>query len=278
MDKLAIPPKETLVSFLIPTRKRLSMLADSLESIRATCSNVDNFEAIVIFDEDDVGTLTAFKKLQFDFEVKLIISKRHGYYGLHEYLNSAFEICSGKWFWLWNDDLQMIGSNWDLVIQGYGNKFLILNPANINPYWKKYCKDATISPIVPRRWFEVLGRFSAYNQYDTYVNSVAYPLNLVVNENGLINNHEQVSDEVSAGISYEKNRLPIGESAKDRELLREYLGCRILALYWLQRVPYRLSKYFRRRLSHFQRLFSPQYLSSRLNGPHISHKIKDLFK
>ena len=278
MDKLAMLPKETLVSFLIPTRKRLSMLTDSLESIRATCSNVSNFEAIVIFDEDDVETITAFKKLQFDFEIKIVISKRHGYYGLHEYLNTAFEICLGRWFWLWNDDLQMVGKNWDLVIQGYGNKFLILNPANIDPYWKKYCKDATISPVVPRQWFEVLGRFSAYNQYDTYVNSVAYPLNLVVNENQLINNHEQVSDEVSADISYEKNKLPIEESVKDRELLREYLGHRVLALYWLQRIPYKLSKYLRRRISHFQRLLAPQYLSSRLNGPHVANKIKDLFQ
>lgn len=278
MDKLTILPKETLVSFLIPTRKRLSMLVDSLESIRTTCSNVANFEAIVIFDEDDVETIAAFKKLQFGFEVKIIISMRHGYYGLHEYLNAAFEICSGKWFWLWNDGLQMVGENWDLVIQGYGNKFLILNPANVNPNWKKYCKDATISPVVPRQWFEVLGRFSAYNQYDTYVNSVAYPLNLVVNEARLLNNHEQVSDEVSAGISYEKNRLPIEESVNDQELLREYLGRKTLILYWLQRIPYRLSKYFRRRASHFQRLFSSQYLLSRMNAPHIASKIKDLFR
>ena len=278
MDKLAMPPKETLVSFLIPTRKRLSMLVDSLESIRTTCSNIANFEAIVIFDEDDVETLAAFKKLQFDFEVKLIISKRHGYYGLHEYLNNAFEICSGKWFWLWNDDLTMVGKNWDLVIEGYRDKFLILNPSNLNPYWKKYCKDATISPVLPRQWFEVLGRFSAYNQYDTYVNSVAYPLNLVVNETRLLNSHEQVSDEVSAGISYEKNRLPIEESIKDQELLREYLGKKVLTKYWVERIPYRLSKYYRRRVNHFDRLFSPQYLLSRMSAPYIARKIKDLFR
>lgn len=277
MNKLSPPKDEILVSFLIPTRKRLGMLRASLASLRDTCSDPSNFEAIVIFDEDDVETIDSFKKLYFDFQVKLVVSKRYGYYGLHHYLNNAYKICSGKWFWLWNDDLKMVGKNWDLVIQEYGDKFLILNPGNINPQWKEYCIDATISPVVPAKWFEILGRFSAYSQYDTYVNSVAYPLNLVVNESRLLNNHEQVLDEVSAGISYERNRLPVEESQGDQKLLRAYLGKKVLAQYWLERIPYRLSKYYRRRVNHFHRLFSWQYLSSRLNSRHIMNKIKQSF-
>lgn len=128
MNKLSPPKDEILVSFLIPTRKRLDMLRASLASLRDTCSDPSNFEAIVIFDEDDVETIDSFKKLYFDFQVKLVVSKRYGYYGLHHYLNNAYKICSGKWFWLWNDDLKMVGKNWDLVIQEYGDKFLILNP------------------------------------------------------------------------------------------------------------------------------------------------------
>lgn len=274
MGKSFVPKNNILVTFLIPTRKRIDMLRHSLESIRSTCSNAANFEVIVIFDDDDLDTLAAFERLQFDFKIEIMVSKRFGYYGLHHYLNNAFAISSGKWLWLWNDDLRMIGSGWDLVVEEYGDKFLVLNPSNAHPYWKKYCKDATISPLVPREWFEVLGRLSAYNQYDTYVNSVAYPLNLVVNENRLINSHEQVVDEVSAGISYDTVPLPVEESMKDQAQLKKYLGKRRLLQYWLSRIPYRFSRYCRRRSLHFGRLLSPGYWRSRLTLRHILQKFK----
>jgi hypothetical protein len=96
------------------------MLKASLDSLRKTCADPKNIEAIVIFDEDDLKTIEGFKELKFDFKVLQIISKRYGYYGLHHYINNAFTISSGKWFWLWNDDLKMVGSNWDEVISEYG--------------------------------------------------------------------------------------------------------------------------------------------------------------
>lgn len=254
---------DILVSFLIPTRKRLGMLHQSIKSIRETCKNINSFEVVVIFDEDDEETLNEFNKLNFDFKTKVIVSKRFGYYGLHEYINNAFRESSGKWFWLWNDDLTMVSKNWDQVIREYKNKFLILNPSNAAPGWRQYCVDATISPIVPRAWFEVLGRFSAYNQYDTYINSVAYPLNLVVNETRLQNSHEQVDDEVSSGISYEKMQLPKEESLRDQALLRSYLGKDRLVRYWIERIPYRSSKYIRRRIAHFKRMSSSAYIAKK---------------
>jgi hypothetical protein len=277
VDKTLAYRGDVLVTFLIPTRKRLDMLKESMASIRATCNDVSSFEVVVIFDEDDVDTLNDFQKLNFDYQVKTIISKRHGYYGLHHYINGAFEVSSGKWFWLWNDDLKMVGHGWDSTILTYGDKFLVLNPANTHPKWSKYCMDATISPIVPRAWFEILDRFSAYNQYDTYINSVAYPLNLVVNENRLLNVHDQVVDEVSIGVSYEKMTLPKLESEKDQRLLRAYLGKKVLICYWIERLPYRASKYLRRK-NHFRRMLSMSYISTRLTKSNLLKRVDRIFK
>ena len=268
---------QPLVSFLIPSRKRLDMLKASLDSLRETCADPKNIEAIVIFDEDDLKTIESFKELKFDFKVLQIISKRFGYYGLHHYINNAFTISSGKWFWLWNDDLKMVGLNWDEVISEYGEQFVVLNPRNTHPYWQNYCLDATISPVVPRKWYEITNRFSAYNQYDTYINEVAYPLNLIINEDRLINFHGQVEDEVSAGISYDTVQIPAQECKKDRDLIRDYLGAKRLFIYRIQRTPYRLEKYLRRRKAHFRRMFSIQYLSTRLKPSMLYKKLSNVF-
>jgi len=267
-----------LITFLIPTRKRLGMLKASIESLESTCSKFNSFEVIAIFDEDDIDTIEGMKALKFQCTVKIVISKRHGYYGLHQYINNAYEHGSGSWFWLWNDDLTMVSTGWDDVVRGYKDRFVILNSSNINPDWSDYCKDATISPLVPRRWFELLKRFSAYSQYDTYVNSIAYRLNIVINEPRLINNHEQVHDEVSDGISYDVSQFPAVDSEYDYLLLCQYLGKKNLFINWLERSPYRLERALRRKKRHFKRMFSQGYLHSRLNWKNVSKKIFKAFQ
>jgi hypothetical protein len=254
-----------LVTFLIPSRKRLGPLTSSIKSLEQTCNNIDSFEVIVIFDEDDTSTINEFKLCDFKCSIKTIVSKRYGYYGLHNYINNAFEKSSGEWFWLWNDDIAMVSKNWDLVIHGYRDQFVILNPANSNPAWANYVKDATISPLVPKKWFQLLNRFSAYSQYDTYINSIAYRLNMVINENRLVNDHRQLKDEVSSGISYEHSKFPKYESDYDYEILKECIGNRQLLINWFLRTPYRSMKYLRRRKKHFKRMFNSDYLKSKLS-------------
>lgn len=254
-----------LVTFLIPSRKRLGHLTSSIKSLEQSCNNLDSFEVIVIFDEDDTSTINEFKLLDFKCSIKTIISKRYGYYGLHNYINNAFTKGSGDWFWLWNDDMTMISKNWDLVIRDYGTQFVILNPANSNPIWANFVKDGSISPLVPKKWFQLLNRFSAYSQYDTYINSIAHRLNMIIYENRLVNDHQQLKDEVSNGISYEYSKFPKFESDYDYEILKEFIGRRQLLINWFLRTPYRSMKYLRRRKRHFKRMFNTDYLKSKLN-------------
>ena len=270
--------KIPLVTFLIPTRKRLHMLKACLESLEMTCLKLDSFEVVVIFDVDDIETIKAFSDLNFRCTVKTIISERHGYYGLHRYINDAYTASSGEWFWLWNDDLRMISTGWDEVIREYSGKFVVLNPSNLHPYWKGYCMDATISPLVPKKWFELLKRFSAYSQYDTYINPIGYRLNLVINEPRLINIHEQVLDEVSAGISYDKNQFPTAESNLDYSILKDYLGKKQLRFNWFKRIPYNMGRSLRRRKKHFKRMLNIEYLRSRLRPRNILSKLSQFFK
>lgn len=263
IDELKKSHEIPLVTFLIPTRKRLGMLQKCLESLQNTANNSSSFEAIIIFDEDDIETIDSFNASNFDFEIKVIISKRYGYYGLHHYINNAFSEISGKWVWLWNDDLQMIGEAWDEVIAEYKDRFVVLNPSNLDPYWAKYCLDATISPLIPRKWFELLGRFSAYSQYDTYINSIAYPLNMVINESRLVNIHNQVQDEVSAGIVYDKSPFPASDVQRDYVILRQHIGVQSLSYNWITSFPYRVERYMRRRKKHFKRMLSYSYLKNK---------------
>lgn len=263
MDDLKKFCEIPLVTFLIPSRKRLGMLQKCLESLQNTAKSISSFEAIIIFDEDDIKTINGFNASNFDFQIKVIVSKRYGYYGLHNYINNSFSEISGQWIWLWNDDLRMIGKDWDEVITEYKDQFVVLNPSNLDPYWGKYCIDATISPLIPRKWFELLGRFSAYSQYDTYINSIAYPLNIVINESRLVNIHNQVQDEVSAGIVYDKSIFPADDIQKDYLILRQHIGLQLLIYNWARSFPYRFGRYMRRRKKHFERMLSYSYLKKK---------------
>ena len=122
-----------LVSFLIPTRKRVIFLKGSINSVLKNLDDCSNIELIFRIDSDDADTINCIQSLPFDnlyingekkeydknlefnklVDMHFIISDRGtGYRGIYNYFNDMYKVSNGKWLFLWCDDLQMVSDNW----------------------------------------------------------------------------------------------------------------------------------------------------------------------
>lgn len=105
-----------MISVLLPSRKRLESLEESINSLRNTANSPTNLEILVACDPDDVPTFKKAKKLvDYAFQT----DARYGYSNLHWYYNELSDASTareGDWKLLWNDDAVMTTRGWDDII------------------------------------------------------------------------------------------------------------------------------------------------------------------
>lgn len=161
------------ISVLLPTRGRYEALRLSVGSLleRAEAGGV---EMLLAVDDDDLETIG---KLRYNPipGTRLFVGPRLGYRYLHEYVNFLCEQARGDWLFLWNDDALMKTTGWDRVIQGYQDRFVVVNPQRNHGNQQA---GVCIFPIVPRQWFEELGHFSLSNHNDSWVEVIARELQI----------------------------------------------------------------------------------------------------
>jgi len=210
------------ISFLLPTRKRPDDLKKSLDSLENTCSSIDNYEVVIVFDEDDSETISIFDSWDKKYNYKKIVSKRLGYDYLNLYYNMACDIAKGQWFWVWNDDAEMLNKDWDLIIQEYDKQFVILNPFNTRQVDSQYLLTHTLFPIVPRKYYELLSYLSPWNHIDTYCERICS--GLIKNEFRLLHTHNKQNDEVSNAIVYHRIPFPQDQYLIDIDIIKKYIN------------------------------------------------------
>lgn len=224
-----------LISIILPTRKRFEYLQLSIDSLLKTSANKGSVEIMCLFDDDDSETIERYSSWAKDFQHKELIVPRLGYAGMHRYNNMLCEASSGNWLFLWNDDSRMVSPGWDnVIINEYRGQFVMLSPMNLNNV--EYTREHCMFPILPRKWFEVTGRLSPWQQTDTYLNRIAKPLNLfrfedrIQHEHGEVNTQgdNRIHDETTREIAY-KSDLPTAEVKKDIRKIKRHLADRRLA-------------------------------------------------
>jgi len=212
------------ISFLLPTRNRPEKLKKLLLSLKETCNNINNYEVVLVFDNDDTAHINEFNNLNKNFNYQTIIMNRVGYDNLHIYYNEACKIAKGNWLWPWNDDCsEMLSKDWDLIVEEYNNKFCILNPWNTRSCDSGYLQSHTMFPVVPKKYVELLGHLSPWNHYDTYTERVVSGLNLLINEFRIVHTHDREEDETTKGVQYHKIPFPNEQLNIDRDKINNYL-------------------------------------------------------
>ena len=163
---------------LLPTRGRKEALKRSILSAVNTADDIDSFQVLIGFDDDDTATVDYFTtELQPELDQLGVNYQAHvfapmGYIRLNEYVNGLARHSDADWLVFWNDDAIMETPGWDTVIADHTGEFKVLafHTHNDHPY--------SIFPIVPRAWFELFGYLSPHQISDAWLSQQAYVLDI----------------------------------------------------------------------------------------------------
>lgn len=166
------------VSVLLPTRGRFKMFAESVNSLYENCDNVDQFELLLALDNDDVDSALVQEYSSTKNNIKILYFDREYYKGLHIYYNKLFDISLGTSIFSWNDDTLMLSKGWDTeILKAHDEGFFLLSPKveNMEEYW---LKTGALYPIIPRKWVEITGKYSAVPSCDSWLDWLAKRLGI----------------------------------------------------------------------------------------------------
>lgn len=159
------------VSVILPSRGRPDLLERSITSLYEQAADQGSIEVLVGFDVDDAPTaVRATKLMEKGWGIHVVpFPERHGYHGLHHYVNELSAFAVGDWHLLWNDDATMDTPGWDNVV----NEQDCLRPALLSPSSTGMGHRLSCFPIISRGWFKVTGHWSASPHNDSWVQDIA---------------------------------------------------------------------------------------------------------
>jgi hypothetical protein len=202
------------VSILLPTRQRFNMFVKTVNSLFETCNHVDNFEVLIAMDLDDTDTVIEVKEfISNKSNMKLIMFERHYYRGLHNYYNGLSNKSTGTSLFLWNDDAIMRSKNWDLEVLKHHEIFCVLSPMvdTMETYWRT---QGVLFPIIPKKWFELTGSWSAVPACDSWIDVTSKRLGLLVNTPSIVISHDR--NDITGNnndITYREGRQDVSQSS-----------------------------------------------------------------
>jgi hypothetical protein len=166
------------IAVLLATRGRTEMLGRSVRSLIELAAKPERIQLMFAFDNDDATGFDYFvQELQpwldaRDVNYTALKFQRMGYVNLHKYNNAMAKQTNSDWLVIWNDDAVMETQDWDRVIMSYQGQFKLLSfkTHRMHPY--------SIFPIVPRKWYDLLGYISPHPTQDGWVSQQAYMLDI----------------------------------------------------------------------------------------------------
>lgn len=170
---------QVTISILLATRGRTESLDRSIHTLMNQAEHPESVQLLFAFDNDDTVGLNHWAQVlkpwldARNFNYKMLKFPRMGYINLHHYNNKMAKHALGRWFMIWNDDAVMETQNWDTEILRYDNQFKLLavRTHRDHPY--------SIFPIVPRKWYDILGYISPHPTQDGWVSQQAYMLDIL---------------------------------------------------------------------------------------------------
>lgn len=165
-----------IISILLPTRKRISMLEKSLTSLLEKSKHPARIEICIAYDDDDVMSHDYFHGDQwrsfigsYTNLVQIIQSPRYGYRDLHLYLNLLAKQSQGQWLFFWGDDAIMETTHWDLEVDLHQNFVGLLHISASNAPI-----NCSILPLFHKKWVELFDCVSPINHADSWISDVCW--------------------------------------------------------------------------------------------------------
>jgi len=166
------------IAILLATRGRTESLGRCIHSLINLADSPDRLQLMFAFDDDDkIGEKYFHDELQpwlEQREISFFAVKfpRQGYHRLNVYNNKMAEYTNSHWLMIWNDDAVMETQGWDTEIMKREGEFKLLavHTHRDHPY--------SIFPILPRKWYDLLGYISPHSVQDGWLSQQAYMLDI----------------------------------------------------------------------------------------------------
>jgi len=157
---------------MIPTRNRVSLLKECLDSLNQMTSDPSLVELLVKADDDDVETLRFLNSYTSTLPVKIVVSPRkNGYGSLHEHYDSLAKISEAEFLMVFNDDIEMTTQGWEQHFLPYSGTNFILAVRNErvkngvrSPIFENYNGN----PSIPHDLYKSLGTLSHHPMLDDW--------------------------------------------------------------------------------------------------------------
>lgn len=176
MESLTEPVKYStsalLLSFLLPSRQRFSLLDKTLRHLNEKTKNKDQIEVILGFDIDDSESISQLVELSGDISITVLIQARKGYQLMADYLKHLAYLAQGGLLGYYTDDIMFQTYDWDTFIEPFRNKLCILK--------LKAHQRLNILPIFSRFLFHAMDRLSPHACADTYLEDIGTFLGIEV--------------------------------------------------------------------------------------------------
>lgn len=209
-------------SIVFPTRERVSLLNDLLNSINANTFNIDDVEVLIAVDEDDTVTRSYLAEYRFPFVKVFPVPRSEDMNFSRDYYNMLVRASTGKWIIACNDDAKFETAGWDVRAEKTLNAFIGDGPNIVYGWiedklggWRaKGHGDYCCFPLLGREGIETLGYFFpedipnwgadiwAKNLYDNIGRAVRLPMII-----GHYNYHNQTREQDAISKRIQDNQV-----------------------------------------------------------------------
>jgi len=170
-----------LVTVLLPTRCRTSLITRTVESLLSLADDPAQIEIAVAYDEDDAESHDFFSSpawvdlvSKYGTATQVHKTPIWGYVELHRYYNLLAQHARGQWLLIWNDDALMKSTGWDSMIKREQDHMGMLHMITEN-----YRPKFALFPLIPRKWIDIFGSVSLSNSNDSWIHHICLEANAI---------------------------------------------------------------------------------------------------
>jgi glycosyltransferase involved in cell wall biosynthesis len=171
-----------LVSILIPTRKRIKLLKECLDSLNTKTQDKSLVEILIKIDTDDQETIDFINQYKITspiFIKEVITDRKKGWSSLDEHMNYLSSFSEAEFLLGFNDDVEMLTEGWEQQYIPYKEKnfFLAIHIESVkegivHKWWEGY----NAFPTIPHDIRTYMGALQGHPMLDDWWEHVMRPI------------------------------------------------------------------------------------------------------
>lgn len=163
------------LSLLVSSRKNSKFLSKLIFSYLTKTKNLDQTEMLIMVNSEDTWNADLLKTITAIYPNIHVFYENYGMgrNGLHRYFNELAGHAKGDWFFYLCDDHDIVMKDYDHFIKSLIDLHQ-MNPHKIYQIIPRCSNSGSISHILSRGWYDILGDLGKHGNIDSYINYVSF--------------------------------------------------------------------------------------------------------